>query len=193
MSHEEMIKYQVPYAWGAGERLSVEDLFPEGLPPALMEGRSRLDLRWRDTTAPAADAWLWLCQIRRAPYSYDLLDNFGRRSPRIPDPAMTEIDLGQSVMTIFSITGFEPGQWFDLGTNGPAQRFLPALAVRYAVIPTEHGSRLAVGMWEDRDRPRRRSLPSWLFTMGDLIMMRKQLITVCTLAERMSVKKQDEV
>ena len=47
---------------------------------------------WRSVTieAPVHDVWPWLVQLRLAPYSYDWLDNLGRRSPRVrhelPDP-----------------------------------------------------------------------------------------------------------
>jgi hypothetical protein len=47
---------------------------------------------WRGVTVHAspAEVWPWVCQVRLAPYSYDLLDNLGRRSPQelrgLPDP-----------------------------------------------------------------------------------------------------------
>ncbi|MET0910872.1 MAG: hypothetical protein ABWZ99_15510, partial [Ilumatobacteraceae bacterium] len=34
-----------------------------------------------DIDAPVTVVYRWLCQLRKAPYSYDLLDNLGRRSP----------------------------------------------------------------------------------------------------------------
>ena len=51
---------------------------------------------WRGVTVRAEpeQVWLWVKQIRLAPYSYDWIDNFGRRSPQrlcdIADPVPGE-------------------------------------------------------------------------------------------------------
>jgi hypothetical protein len=39
---------------------------------------------WRGVCvqAPAEVVWPWVAQVRLAPYSYDWIDNRGRRSPR---------------------------------------------------------------------------------------------------------------
>ncbi|MGW2664600.1 hypothetical protein ACWCW7_26890 [Nocardia tengchongensis] len=122
--------------------------------------------------APAATVFAWLCQLRVAPYSYDLLDNFGRRSPRERDERLTELAVGQRFMSLFELTGFTPGVQVTLLAKG--------VAVTYAVHPDgESGSRLHA-------RVRFRG-PAWLLAVpvfGDFLMMRKQLLTLKEFAER---------
>ena len=48
----------------------------------------------RPRGAPAEAVWPWVAQVRLAPYSYDWIDNRGRRSPRklagLPEPRVGE-------------------------------------------------------------------------------------------------------
>lgn len=71
---------------------------------------------FRAVTAHAAPetVFRWLCQIKVAPYSYDLIDNFGRRSPSELTPGADDLALGQRFSRIFELVDFEPGHQITL-------------------------------------------------------------------------------
>ena len=64
--------------------------------------------------APASIVFRWLCQLRVAPYSYDWIDNGGHPSPRELIPGLDQLQVGQSVMTIFQLVDFEPNRHLTL-------------------------------------------------------------------------------
>src|SRR5881397_3346484 len=74
--------------------------------------------------APPASLFRWLCQLRAAPYSYDWIDNGGRRSPQTLTPGLDDLAVGQSVMRIFQLAAFEPGRHLTL-LGRPATRRPP--------------------------------------------------------------------
>jgi hypothetical protein len=135
--------------------------------------------------APADVAWRWLCQLRVAPYSYDWLDNFGRRSPRTLTPGVERLAVGQPVMRIFRVASFVPGRHLTLTlAPGPGEGVFGRVVLTYRVVARDGGqSRYLAkirfepppGLW---GRALARLLP-W----GDLVMMRKQLRTLARLAE----------
>src|SRR6266540_583793 len=68
---------------------------------------------WRGVTvdAPIESLWPWVAQVRIAPYSYDWIDNLGRRSPNtlvgLPEPVVGEpftTAAGRKVGRIVSVT-----------------------------------------------------------------------------------------
>ncbi len=136
-----------------------------------------------DVAAPPAVVFRWLCQLRVAPYSYDLVDNLGRRSPRTLTPGLEALEVGQTLMTIFRVVSFAPGAHLTaVLQSGPARLFGP-VALSYVVRATTGGSRLVCAQRVGRAGGLgglRRSALGW----GDLVMMRKQLRTLRELAER---------
>lgn len=145
-------------------------------------------LRAVDVRAPAPAVFRRLCQLRAAPYSYDWLDNAGRRSPRALLPWCEDLAVGQAVMTIFTLESFVPDRELTLlmGAGRPRTVF-GDLAVTYRVDPAAHRpaeTRLVAALRvQDPPGPfpaARRAALAW----GDLLMMRKQLRTLAALAER---------
>ena len=120
--------------------------------------------------APPPIVFSWLCQLRAAPYSYDALDNLGRRSPRERNPELVHLEVGQRFMTVFGLRSFVDGEQVTLRFKG--------LAVTYRVQPEGAGSRLHVRVWFGGPW-----LVAHVLACGDLVMMRKRLLTLKSLAE----------
>lgn len=132
---------------------------------------------WRGITvsAPPGDVWPWVCQVRLAPYSYDWLDNLGRRSPKelrgLPDPRPGEaftrvgnrVDAGR-------VLAVEPGEHLTA-------RILGAV-LSYVLVPAGGSTRLLLKIVTDA--------PRWYATplaLGDWPMARRQLKNLRALAE----------
>jgi hypothetical protein len=148
----------------------------------LIDGPRHELFRAVDVDAPADLVFRWVCQLRVAPYSYDVLDNLGRRSPRELTPGLDDLAVGQRVMTIFRLAAFAPGRSITVDANTALFGYV---AVTYRVVPVDATrSRLVAKL---AVAPRRGCL-AWimnrLLPTGDLVMMRKQLLTLKRLAER---------
>ena len=141
---------------------------------------------WRGVSVrtDAATVFRWLCQLRVAPYSYDWIDNRGRRSPRILTPGLEQLEVGQRLMSIFELVAFEPDQHLTLRTRRFAPGVWPAVAVSYVVRPAGPRATRLLAKLAFEVRPGvlgtlARSFLSW----GDLVMMRRQLLNLKALAE----------
>ena len=138
-----------------------------------------------DVRAPADVLFRWLCQLKVAPYSYDWLDNFGRRSPRHLIPGAEVLAPGQRVMTIFELVDFEKDGHLTVVLDLPrAVSVFGRAAMSYVVTPTSESScRLVVKMLVRYPGKPPWSFIRWVLPWGDLIMMRKQLLTLKHLSE----------
>jgi hypothetical protein len=156
--------------------LPCDDLMPDAV---------RLD-RAISIDAPPSAVFAWLCQLRVAPYSYDLLDNTGRRSPRTRSDELTSLALGQPFVRIFGrayvfeLAAFSIDEHITLQPRrGSAMSRFAKVVNTYAVRPEGDGTRLHVRVLFDGP---------WLvgqtLALVNLLMMRKQLLVFKKLAER---------
>lgn len=141
-------------------------------------------LRAVSVAAPPAAVWDWLGNLRVAPYSYDLLDNLGRRSPRVLRTDLPPLAVGDPVMTMFTAVDVAPGEELVVRSHpGPGSRLFGEVVVGYAVRPTAAGCRLVAVLHLFGGTTRASRLRHAALAWGDLVMMRKQLRTLAALAE----------
>jgi hypothetical protein len=142
-------------------------------------------LRGVDVAAPADVVYRWVCQFRAAPYSYDWVDNLGRRSPRRPLPWTWDLEVGQTFSTIFTLESFVVDEHLTVRMEpGAATWVFGAIVLSYVVLPVEPGRcRLLAVIRGTAPTNPVTALRDWLLAWGDLLMMRKQLLTFASLAE----------
>lgn len=131
---------------------------------------------WRGVTvhAPPERVWPWVRQLQAAPYSYDLVDNLGRRSPRhlldLPDPTAGDPFLRAGGRPFGRVASVEPGEHVTGTVLG--------VAMTYLLVPEGDRTRLLLKLVSDRAR-----VVAPLVVLGDLVMARRQLLNFRDLAE----------
>jgi hypothetical protein len=132
---------------------------------------------WRGVTVQTTPEtlWRWVSQIRIAPYSYDWIDNLGRRSPQqlvgLPEPVV-----GES----FSTAATRPfGRILAVQSPEHLTGEIMETCISYVLVPDGQSTRLLMKLVTAMSR--------WLtpgLSVGDLVMARRQLLNLKRLAER---------
>jgi hypothetical protein len=150
---------------------------------AYLEGATQFLFRAVTVGAPPAIVFRWLCQLKVAPYSYDWIDNGGVTSPRVLTPGVEVLARGQRVMRIFELVDFATDRHITMVLRRGSALF-GEIALSYVVEPLPgNTSRLIVKLSVRHGRGILAALRSAFLTWGDLVMMRKQLLTLKALAE----------
>ena len=126
--------------------------------------------------APPEAVWPWVAQVRAAPYSYDWIDNLGRRSPRelldLPEPRAGDRFTTAGGRELGRILSVDPGKQLTGNIMGAF--------MSYVLAPCDHDmTRLLLKVVIQA--------PWWAapgLAIGDLIMARRQLLNLKQLAER---------
>ena len=152
----------------------------------LLPGVEQWLFRAVDVAAPAITTFRWVCQLRVAPYSYDWVDNWGRRSPRSLTPGLEDVRVGQPVMSMFEIVDVEPGE--SITVRSVRSTFGDVVGT-YRVVKIDHArSRIVAKIGAVPTGGLRGAVLGDLLPLGDLVMMRKQLKTLATLAARTATR-----
>jgi hypothetical protein len=132
---------------------------------------------WRGVTidAPPEAVWPWVVQLRLAPYSYDWIDNLGRRSPQqlrgLPDPIIGE--------NFTSVGGRPAGRILAVSAGEHLTGQIMGTVMSYVLVPEGAKTRLLLKLLARKRRPL-----TPLLSLGDLIMARRQLLNLTRLAEQ---------
>jgi hypothetical protein len=175
------VRPALPWSWGATDAERAASWPCDGV---LSEPDEAL-VRAVEVAAPAPVLFRWLCQLRVGPYSYDWIDNGFRRSPRRLTPGLEALAPGQRFCRIFELISFVPGGSVTLRITDPgARRLFGEVAITYAAEPAAAGrSRLLAKLLVRYPRRGAARAMRWVLPWGDLVMMRKQLLTLRQLAE----------
>ncbi len=164
--------------WGVTQaetdlRYTCDELVPE---PALQA--------WRGVTVRARpeQVWPWVAQLRLGPYSYDWIDNLGRKSPQtlrgLPEPVVGE--------PFMSVIGGRPlGRILAVELGSQITGVIMGAVMSYVLVAVDDGlrTRLLLKIVTSSGR-----LYAPLLSVGDLIMSRRQLLNLATLAEATAAK-----
>ncbi|GAA2708204.1 polyketide cyclase [Actinoplanes palleronii] len=133
---------------------------------------------WRGVpvNAPAAAVWPWIVQIRLAPYSYDWIDNLGRRSPQqlvsLPEPRAGD--------PFTTAGGRQTGRIVAVDAGSHLTATIMGAFMSYVLDPQADGTtRLLLKVVMQNHR--------WAApaaSVGDLVMARRQLLNLKRLAEQ---------
>ena len=132
---------------------------------------------WRGVTVETTPdrLWPWVTQLRLAPYSYDVIDNLGRRSPQELQP-LAEPVVGQHFTTA---AGRLFGKVLSVSPTDQLTASIAGTVMSYVLVADGDSTRLLLKLVAGRQR--------WLapfLSVGDLVMSRRQLLNLKQLAER---------
>ncbi|MGW5240155.1 hypothetical protein ACWEOW_14595 [Monashia sp. NPDC004114] len=132
---------------------------------------------WRGVSvdAPGAEVWTWVTQVRVAPYSYDWIDNGRRLSPRevlgLPEPVVGESFTASAGRKLGRIVHVEQGRSLTGHILGAYMTYLLA-------PQADSRTRLLLKVVMETN-----PVVAQALCVGDLVMARRQLLTIKRLAE----------
>ena len=174
----------LPWVWGATATEAARSYPADQLVAGRVSGPVLRMTRAVSVRAPVEVTWRWISQLSRAPYSYDLVDNLGRRSPPELSPGSDDLRPGQRMVKVYELTSVVPGRSWTGVTSAVGSRPFGPLAATYAAEPAGQTQSRLVCRMVLPDGGRLVRAKASALAWGDLVMLRKQLRTLAAYAGR---------
>ena len=170
--------------------LSIHDFFIDSVPD-ISNTDCRELIRCIEIRAAAPEIYVWLKQLRIAPYSYDFLDNRGRKSPGYIIENLPPLKINTHFLLAFHIFGFEENAFvagrFCVPINPPVNRYMKELFIEYRIQELGTNTRLwcKIKGFFNNDISSKGFFN--VFSVVNKIMTGKQLRTIKKLSELLNV------
>lgn len=144
-------------------------------------------VRHIEIRAGASDIYIWLKQLRIAPYSFDIFDYGGRKSPEFIIENLPPLKINSHFLLAFHICGFEENKYiagrFCVPVNPPVNRYMREMLVEYRIDERETGSTLwfKVRGWYNKGLSSNGFFS--IFSFANFIMTKRQLMRIRKLSE----------
>ena len=161
--------------------------------PDISDADCRELFRCVEINAGASDIFVWLKQLRIAPYSYDFLDNRFRRSPDYIIGNLPPLKVSTHYLLAFHIFGFEENSFiacrFCEPINPPVNLYMKDLFFEYRIA--EQGTKTI--LWCKIKGYLNTDISSkgffYIFSVANKIMVTRQLKNIKKLSERLALGK----
>jgi len=155
--------------------------------PNISNSKCRELLRCIEISAKASDIFVWLKQLRIAPYSYDFIDNRCRKSPDYIIENLPPLKANTHFLLAFHILEFEANSFvvcrFCEPINPPVNLYMKDLFFEYRIA--EHGTK--TNLWCKIKGHFNNDISSkgffFIFSVVNKIMMTRQLKNIKKLSE----------
>jgi hypothetical protein len=172
--------------------LSVPSFFVDSLPD-IPNTDCRALLRCTEIAANSSDIFVWLKQLRIAPYSYDFIDNRGKKSPDYIIKNLPPLIVNTHYLLSFHVVEFGENSFivcrFCEPINPPISLYMKCLFLEYRIV--EQGSKSQ--LWCKIKGYFYTNMPSkgffYTFSIMNKVMMAKQLKNVKKLSELLASGK----
>lgn len=168
--------------------LSIPDFYINSLPD-ISNTECRTLLRCIEIRADASDIFVWLKQLRIAPYSYDFIDNRSRKSPDFIIENLPPLKVKTHYLLAFHIIEFEENSFiacrFCEPINSPVDLYMKGLYFEYRIEEQGNKARLwcKIKGYFNTDISSKGFF--YIFSVVNRIMIYKQLKTIRKLSEQL--------